>query len=293
MPPAMFHHEYYPWTYLLPDGRLFIAGPHVPTQRFDSTAHAGVESFATSAGDRSSGGEKGTSVMAMDYRPLVYIMAGDLPGTADSVEQIDLSAPAPAWTPVASLNEPRAQQCTATLLPDGRIHVAGGLGGGTDGGPSELFDPRNAGAGWILGPTMTYARGYHSSFLLLRDGSILGGGDPGGPGGPTPRERFYPDYFDLVRPTSTNAPATIKYGTTFQVDTPTPPDIAEVVLLRPGAVTHGFNQSQRGLELVVSGTGAGTIDVESPPDRTSHRPAGICSSCSTDRECPRWGGGSG
>jgi hypothetical protein len=31
-------------------------------------------------------------------------------------------------------------------------------------------------------------------------------------------------------------------------------------------VTHGFNQSQRGLELVISGTGAGTIDVESPPN---------------------------
>lgn len=56
------------------------------------------------------------------------------------------------------------------------------------------------------------------------------------------------------------------YGTTFQVHTPTPPDIAEVVLLRPGAVTHGVNQSQRGLELVISGTGAGTIDVESPPN---------------------------
>ena len=95
--------------------------------------------------------------------------------------------------------------------------------------------------------------------------SVLGG-DPAVPGGPTPHERFFPEYFDLVRPTITNAPGTTNYGTTFQVDTPTPPDIAEVVLLRPGAVTHGFNQSQRGLELVISGTGAGTIDVESPPN---------------------------
>lgn len=270
MPAAMFHHEYYPWTYLLPDGRLFIAGPHVPTQRFDWTAPPGVESFPTTAGDRSSGGEKGTSVMAIlrppDYRPLVFIMAGDLPGTADSVEQIDLSAAVPAWAPVASLNEARTQQCTATLLPDGRIHVAGGLSGGADGGPCELFDPRDPAAGWILGPNMTYARGYHSSFLLLRDGTILGGGDPAGPGGPTPHERFYPEYFDLVRPTITNAPATINYGVPFQVDTPTPTDILEVVLLRAGAVTHGFNQSQRGLELVITGAGAGALDVEAPPN---------------------------
>jgi FtsP/CotA-like multicopper oxidase with cupredoxin domain len=270
VPAAMFHHEYYPWTYLLPDGRLFIAGPHVPTQRFDWTAPAGFESFATNAGDRSSGGEKGSSVMAIlrppDYRPIVYIMGGDLPGTSESVEQIDLSAPAPAWTAVADLNQPRAQQFTATLLPDGRIHIAGGLSGGADGGPSELFDPRNPGAGWILGPTMTFVRGYHSSFLLLRDGSILGGGDPGGPGGPTPHERFFPEYFDLLRPTITNAPGSINYGGTFQVDTPTPADIAEVVILRAGAVTHGYDQSQRGLELVITGAGAGTIDVESPPN---------------------------
>jgi hypothetical protein len=67
---------------------------------------------------------------------------------------------------------------------------------------------------------MTHVRGYHSSFLLLRDGSILGG-DPAGPAGPTPHERFFAEYFDLVRPTITNAPPTLNYGTTFQIDTPT------------------------------------------------------------------------
>jgi hypothetical protein len=71
-----------------------------------------------------------------DYRPGVYIMAGDSLATAGSVEQIDLSAPAPAWTAIADLNRARDQQCTATLLPDGRIHIAGGLGG-ADGGPCD------------------------------------------------------------------------------------------------------------------------------------------------------------
>jgi hypothetical protein len=34
VPLGMQHHEYYPWTYLLRDGRLFIAGPHTqPTLR--------------------------------------------------------------------------------------------------------------------------------------------------------------------------------------------------------------------------------------------------------------------
>jgi hypothetical protein len=38
------------------------------------------------------------------------------------------------------------------------------------------------------------------------------------------------------------------------------------VLLKPGAVTHGFNQTQRGIELVIAGTGAGVLNVETPPN---------------------------
>jgi hypothetical protein len=96
----MHHHLYYPWTYLLPDGRLFIAGPHVPTQRFDWTAAAGVESYPTIGGDRSTGGEKGTSVMLIlrppDYRPMVVIIGGNTASTEKTSEQIDLDDPTPA-----------------------------------------------------------------------------------------------------------------------------------------------------------------------------------------------------
>jgi FtsP/CotA-like multicopper oxidase with cupredoxin domain len=277
MPASMHHHEFYPWTYLLPDGRLFIAGPHVPTQRFNWTALAAIESFPTIGGDRSSVGEKGTSAMLIlrppDYKPIVYIIGGDLPGTPQTAEQIDLSSATPTWTSLPNLNVPRPFQFTATLLPDGRIFIAGGVSGGADGGPCEIFDPRNPGAGWQLGPSMKYIRGYHSSFLLLSDGSILAGGDPQAPaGGPTPHERFFPDYFDKFRPTITNAPAAIHYGGVFQITTPTPSDITEVVLLRPGAVTHGFNMSQRGIELVITGIGAGTIDVAEPPNSNLEPP---------------------
>jgi hypothetical protein len=81
----------------------------------------------------------------------------------------------------------------------------------------------------------------------------------------TPHERFFPEYFDMLRPAISTAPATINYGGTFVIDTPNAGEIDEVVLLRPGAVTHGFNMSQRGLELVIAGTGAGAVTVEEPP----------------------------
>jgi hypothetical protein len=270
MSVSMNHHQYYPWTYVLPDGRLFIAGPHDPSNRFDLAAPAAPEVFPTIHGNRSTGGEKGSSVLLIlrppGYEPIACIIGGNTPATQDTAEMIDLSVPAPAWTSLPDLNVPRPEQFTATLLPDGRVFIAGGVSGGADGGPCEIFDPRNPGDGWVPGPPMTYKRSYHSSFILLADGSVLGGGDPPVAGMPSPHERFFPGYADALRPVISAAPATINYGAGFAVSTPNPTDIGEVVLLRPGAVTHGFNMSQRGIECVVSGTGAGTIDVDAPPN---------------------------
>lgn len=184
MPVGMNQHQYYPWTYLLPDGRMFIAGPHDPTHRFDLAAGAAAEAFPTIHGNRSTGGEKGSSVLLLlrpaDYRPVVYIMGGNPPGTENTAEMIDLSAVMPAWSALPDLNFARAQQFTATLLPDGRVFIAGGISGGLDGGACEIFDPSNPGAGWVSGPNMKYVRTYHSSFILLQDGSVLGGRGPTG-----------------------------------------------------------------------------------------------------------------
>lgn len=280
VPPQMFHHEYYPWTYLLPSGLLFIAGPHTPSQRFNFNAPAGVETLPTGKGNRSTGGEKGSSVMLIlrppDYKPVVYRMGGNVPGIEKSVEQIDLSVvPTPAWQDLPDFKNARAEQFTATLLPDGRVFVAGGISGGADGGPCEIFDPRTPGGEWIEGPNMQFERIYHSSFILLQDGSILGGGAPPNVQFPpfTAHERFFPGYFDQVRPVISGAPATINYAGNFTINTPTPLDIGEVVLLRSGAVTHGFNMSQRGIELVIAGTGPGTLTVQTPPT-ANHMPPG-------------------
>lgn len=265
---AMNHHQFYPWTYLLPDGRLFIAGPHDPTHRVDLAAPLAPETYPTIAGNRSTGGEKGSSVMFVlrppDYQPVVCILGGNPEAAQQSAEVIDLSAATPTWTALPDLNLARPQQFTATLLPDGRVFVAGGVSGGADGGICEIFDPRNPADGWRAGPAMTYTRGYHSSFILLADGSVLGGGDPAGADGPTPHERFYPDYFDATRPVITAAPASIAYGSSFTIDTPDAADIDEVVLLRSGAVTHGFNMSQRGLECVISAAAPASLSVELP-----------------------------
>jgi plastocyanin len=269
--PATFNYLYYPWTHLLPDGEIFVAGPPGETRKVAWTATPVVDDPAkrwnTIAGTRSFGGEKGSSVLMPlrppSYEPRVLIAGGSSPAAEQTAEMIDLSAALPAWTSLPNLNTPRPEQFTATLLPDGRVFVAGGVIG--SGGPAEIFDPENPAAGWQLGPPMTYVRGYHSSSLLLPDGSVLVGGDPQGAGGPTPHERFFPGYCFQTRPTVVGAPATVNYGATFSIQSPDAPQVADVVLVRPGATTHGFNMSQRFVGCAITGGTAVSVDVKAPP----------------------------
>jgi plastocyanin len=272
--PMSFVYEWYPWTYLLPGGDLFIAGPTGVTRRFDWTANPIVDdpakTWMTIAGNRSTGGEKGTSVL-LPLRPPYYesrvlIAGGDPLPAQQTAEVIDLSLTSPAWTSLPNLNQPRPEQVNSVLLPDGRVFIAGGIIG--TGGPVELIDSSNLGSGWILGPSMTYQRGYHSSAILLADGSVLMGGDPRTPAGiSTPHERYFPSYYFMSRPVITTiSPATTTYGSTFTIQTPDAPSIAEVVLLRPGAVTHGFNMSQRFVGCAVTGRNPNSIQVQAPPD---------------------------
>jgi hypothetical protein len=154
MPASMFHHQFYPWTYLLRDGRLFIAGPHVPSQRFDING-AAVEDFNSVHGNRSTGSENGSSLLLIlrppDYDQVVYRMGGDPPAVSQSAEEINLSVPSPAWADLPNLQNARRGQFTATLLPDGRVFIAGGIGvlGDADGGPCVTCDLRTPGAGGV------------------------------------------------------------------------------------------------------------------------------------------------
>lgn len=272
-PAGMAHHQYYPWTYQLPGGKMFIAGPHVPTQRFDwGPGVSNLESFPTIAGNRSTSGERGTSVLLPlrppGYLAQVLIAGGDPAAAQQTSEIIDVSAAVPAWTALPNLNRPRAHQVNTVLLPDGRVLLAGGIDS-TDGGPAEIFDPRNPAAGWELCATMSIPRGYHSAAILLADGSVLMGGDRPGAwksGEATAHERYFPWYYPLARPVISGAPAHVAHGGSFDVSTPNPAAIAEVVLVRPGAVTHGWNQSQRLVECSRLGSTATAVQVQAPPD---------------------------
>ncbi len=221
--------------------------------------------FDTGKGTRGSN-MNGTSVLLTleppNYEPRVMIMGGSNAAVRTSVQQIDLSVANPAWVDLADMSHERVN-CTSVLLPDGRVLVVGGIFGVATGGPVETFDPQNPGDGWVLGPESAYPRLYHSSMILLPDGSVLIGGDDDGV---DPCERYFPEYYDLPRPSIVGAPATINFGTDFTVQVGAGGAIAEAVLMRPGAVTHGFDMSQRRIALeFTAGPGPNDLTVTSPP----------------------------
>lgn len=267
-----FNYFYYPWTFLLPGGDLFIAGPQKPARRFNAAAATIVDDPARQYNQLSSQrgvNMDGTAVLLPlkppTYTPRVMILGGSAADAQQTAEWIDLSAAHPAWQALPNLNVPR-DKVNSVLLPDGRVLIAGGIETLPDGGPAELFDPDDPASGFQIGPNMKYIRGYHSAALLMPDGSVIMGGDPNG--GATPNERYRPSYFFKPRPAITASPAAIGYGAAFSVQTPVPGAIAEVVLMRAGAVTHGFNQNQRYVGCAMTGHSATEVHVTAPPDGT-------------------------
>jgi MYXO-CTERM domain-containing protein len=90
---------------------------------------------------------------------------------------------------------------TATLLPDGRVLVAGGSGAGGFLASAEIFDP--ATGVWTSAGTMTSPRAFHTA-TLLPDGRVLVVGGIRIPAGaPVDSAELYDPASDTWTPTST------------------------------------------------------------------------------------------
>lgn len=84
---------------------------------------------------------------------------------------------------------------------------------------------------------------------------------------------YSPPYlFKGARPVIRRAPKKVRYGETFTVETRDAARIAAVTWIRPGAVTHAFDESQRFMRLTF--TAAGHRLKVTAPDRNSVSPPG-------------------
>jgi N-acetylneuraminic acid mutarotase len=94
-----------------------------------------------------------------------------------------------SWTATGTMEELRAYQ-TATLLPDGRVLVAGGNSRfGSALSFAELYDPGSG--SWTATGRMIEARADHTA-TLLPDGKVLVAGGDSSSGLVTPAEVYDP-----------------------------------------------------------------------------------------------------
>lgn len=268
--------DFYPFSYLAPNGKVFVAGPQRTARYLDT---AGTGDWTDVAASRLAYRDYGSSVMYDDGK--VLIVGGNprepdpaVPPTilpSATAEVIDLSSPAPAWRSVASMSVGR-RHLNTTLLPDGMVLVTGGSSfpGHDDPAGSvlyaEMWDPEAE--TWSIMAGHNRYRGYHSNALLLPDGRVLiaGGGHPDPPGGSAEAnlEIYSPPYlFKGTRPKITSAPQRVHYGQSFAVRTSTPQSIASVTWIRLASTTHAFNQNQRLNRLRFSRTASG-LSVTAP-----------------------------
>jgi len=145
------------------------------------------------------------------------------------------------------------------ILPDGRIMVIGGNLYGHPEGPvliAEIYNPETRKTRLI--PGMRIPRGYHSSALLLPDGSVWVGGGEEPTFWPeadtkTKIEIYRPGYFfDGTRPQIlTQGPLEIGYGQSFSILVRSNVELVRAVLIRPGSTTHAFDFDQRYVEIEI------------------------------------------
>ena len=208
--------------------------------------------------------------------------------------RLDLSNPGAGWlaAPAMSINR---SHFNTTILPDGSLFSFGG-GLGVVNSPnkenpnapyvgaigdnyqttgtnppqewtSELWTPSTN--TWKQVATQHDNRTYHSTGVLLPDGTVLSAGDDRPTHQPlTARtaEIYSPPYlFNGPRPTIASAPIQVGYGQSFLVGTGD--QVSSAVLVAPAAVTHANDMDQRSIKLAVT-PAAGGVVLSTPADQT-------------------------
>jgi Galactose oxidase-like, Early set domain/Kelch motif len=265
---------YYPFMFLLPDGRLVEVGGFELAGHPIKVLNLGTQTWSTVDGRYI---EAGSATM---YRPGKILRTGTPggPGTAGQTasadaQTLDMTSGSPSLVPTSPMANPRAF-LNLTTLPDGNVLATGGDRthdiGNLDGAVYAAEEWSPATGQWTTLASNHVPRYYHSTALLLPDGRVVVGGGWGGSGGDGVRQRTYeifspPYLFKGPRPTITGAPAAAGYGASFHVSTPDAASIKSAVLIAPSAPTHNFNENARYVPLNFGVSGDG-LQLTAPPN---------------------------
>ena len=173
-----------------------------------------------------SGVTNGSSVM---YRPGKILYSGGAPSVINTTTAqantavIDTTVASPAWRATAPMKNARVYHML-TMLADGTVFAVGGEPTSdesvvTSGQlQAEIWNP--ATEQWTAVASMSAARNYHSTSVLMPDGRVLvaggGHGEPSDTGGQLSSQIYSPPYlFAGARPTISSASVSTTYGANF------------------------------------------------------------------------------
>ena len=265
---------YYPRSWVAADGSVFgITSNIMFSLRPDDDNRAGsitrIGTFKTV--QDSSGGTTpnvGFTSSAVMFEPGRILQVGgngvtdNNPNLASKdATVIDINGATPVVTETAPMSH-RRHWSQATVMPAGQVVVTGGTSIGWDPAnasrPAEIWDPRTG--RWTVGASNVETRTYHSSGLLLPNGTVFtaGGGAPGAVNNLNAEIYYPPQLFRTVDGAAQLAQRPVlksistlsgTYGTALGLELAGNAALSQVTLVALGNVTHSFNTSQRRIPL--------------------------------------------
>jgi hypothetical protein len=240
-----------------------MVGQGKTTWLFDPTTSSWTKLAQMNFGPRTSG----TSVLLPGLQKVLTFGGANSSGTTNTAEILDLSQASPGWRTSASMTYARRHP-NGVLLADGTVLAVGGGASNLYGGPvleSELFDPVTE--SWSVMAAQAAPRMYHSTALLLPDGTVFSSGQDEKSAYSYTGEIYSPPYlFKGDRPTISSVDSSVVYGQPFSIATPNAADITRVALVKPGAVTHSVDFDQRYVDLSWVQDGDGNLVTTAPLD---------------------------
>jgi hypothetical protein len=208
----------------------------------------------------------------------VFLFGGNNGEDSDNVattEVIDFSDQEPQWKLIDELAAPAGQN-NVVALPDGKLLVVGGRESPNNSLHYQLYDPADGTRKNLIESPVP--RHDHSTVLLMPHGGvwIMGGNRVQliNPEGQTERDlavpvlEFYqpPYLFKGPRPVIEKAPNKIHYKQKFKLDvSEAAGEIASVVLLRTGPITHNWARGNQYVKLPFTKGKNGKLSVAAPP----------------------------
>src|SRR6185437_2290323 len=180
---------YYPYSFLMPDGRVLVAGTSEqpsPTRALDVNS----QTWTTIDPNVVDGGSATMFALNKYMKSGTASDAGQTNTPASNTTYVlDMTKPSPAWQQSAPMAAPRAYH-NLTVLPDGSVLTTGGeltmdgISVSQAVNQAELWSPSTQ--TWSTMALGSVPRLYHSTAVLMPDARVLIGG--GGSVYPAPDE---------------------------------------------------------------------------------------------------------